>query len=67
MATYFEGTTRRAVCNNVIGTGKRAYAGPQVKSNSMNPPAPKEAGRSNPTSATAAPWGGTGSNQSTAI
>ena len=64
MATYFMDTTRRDICANVIGTGKRAYAGPQIASRSMNPPAPCETGTADPNSGTAGVWGGAGSDQS---
>ncbi len=68
MSTYFEGTTRRATCDNVIGTGKRAYHGGQmVHSNTMNPHVGKETGAASPSSSTAAAWGGVGSDSSTAI
>ena len=62
MATYFEGTYRKDVCDDVIGTGKRAFSGPQIHSSSMNPPTPNVSGSPNPNAANAAAWGGAGEN-----
>ena len=60
MATYFEGTYRKDVCDDVIGTGKRAFYGPQIHSSSMNPPCPNISGSPDPNLATAAAWNGEG-------